>query len=485
MIDGSIGFLAMKNNSSQERIESVIISPLDSIQEAITRLDQAGTGALVLCSSDGRLAGLLTDGDIRRAILKSRSLEENCGSIATLDPVTALAPVISAEALRIMNSHDIDQLPVVDENGVLQDFILRRHLGSEADLEAAARERLDRVIVAPSISIRSAISFLDKAGTGALVLCETGRVLSGLLTDGDIRRAILHGKAMTEPCIEIASRKPVVASPEISAKNALHLMNEHNINHLPVVDRENRVVEFLLRRDVAEGAHDLSAVIMAGGFGKRLLPLTEKVPKPMLPIGDRPLLELIIQRLRRSGIRDVNLTTHYLPETILEHFGDGSDFGVRLNYVQEDNPMGTAGGLKHMKRPESTFLVINGDILTTLPFQEMLVYHRQNQAVLTAGVRSHEVQIPFGVVECEDVRIVKLREKPSLNFFINAGAYLLEPSAWDYIPQNQRFDMTDLIQNLLDAGLPVVGFPILEYWADVGSQEEYQKAQESVLKGEI
>jgi dTDP-glucose pyrophosphorylase/CBS domain-containing protein len=475
----------MKISSSQERLESVTISPSESIREAIACLDRAGTGALAVCSKDGKLAGLLTDGDIRRAILKSRKLEDSCGSIATLDPITALAPVISAEALRIMNGHDIDHLPVVDENRILQDFILRRDLGSEEDLEAAAKQRLELVIIPPATPITEAISVLDKAGTGALVLCEAGCVLSGLLTDGDIRRAILQGKSLDGPCSEIASRNPVVASRGISAREALHLMNERNVNHLPLVDAENRVVEFLLRKDVAEFEQDMSAVVMAGGFGKRLLPLTETVPKPMLPVGDRPLLELIIQRLRHSGIRDVNLTTHYLPESITDHFGDGREFGVRLNYLQEDSPMGTAGGLKLMKRPDSTFLVINGDILTTLPYQDMLVYHRQHGAVLTAGVRKHEVHVPFGVVECEDVRIVGLKEKPSLSFFINAGAYLLEPSAWDYIPDKQRFDMTDLIHTLLNAGLPVVGFPILEYWADVGSQADYQKAQESVLKGEI
>jgi dTDP-glucose pyrophosphorylase/CBS domain-containing protein len=475
----------MKTNSSQERIENLTISPFDSIQEAITRLDRAGTGALVLCSSEGKLAGLLTDGDIRRAILRSRNLEDSCGSIATLDPITVLAPVISAEALRIMNSNDIDQLPVVDGDGILQDFILRRELGSEADLEAAARERLERIIIGPRTPISEAMSLLDKAGTGALLLSETDGILAGLLTDGDIRRAILQRKSMGMACVEIASRKPVVASPDISAKDALHLMNQFNVNHLPLVDMGNRVVDFLQRKDVAEIGQNLSAVIMAGGYGKRLLPLTETIPKPMLPVGDRPLLELIIQQLRRSGIRDVNLTTHYLSDSITDYFGDGEDFGVSLNYFQEDHPMGTAGGLKHMKRPEGTFIVINGDILTTLPFQEMLAYHRQHGAVLTAGVRKHEVHIPFGVVECEDVRIVGLTEKPSFGFFINAGAYLLEPRAWDFIPQQQRFDMTDLIHKLLDAGLPVVGFPIMEYWVDVGKKEDYQRAQEDVGKGKL
>lgn len=476
----------MTHTPRRARLESVIFSPSASIAEAIARLDKAGTGALALCSSNRKLVGLLTDGDIRRAVLKSHSLDNPCGSVSSLEPIVALGPVTPAEALRLMNRHDINHLPVVDADGVLHDFILRRDLGAEGDLEATSQQRLESVIIPPTTSIAEAISRLDKAGTGALVLCTDGRILCGLLTDGDIRRAILQGKSMDAPCVTIAIRKPVVAPRSIPTGEALHLMNQHDINHLPVVDAENRVVEFLLRKDlVMDVRPDLSAVIMAGGYGKRLLPLTESVPKPMLPVGDRPLLELIIQQLIRSGIRDVNLTTHYLPESISNHFGDGEAFGVRLNYLQEDHPMGTAGGLKQMKRPDSSFLVINGDILTGVSFQEMLVYHRTHGAVLTVGVRKYDMQVPFGVVECEDVRIVKLQEKPSLSFFINAGTYLLEPSAWDYIPEGRPFDMTDLIQKLLEAGRSVVGFPIVEYWVDVGRHEDYQKAQEYILNGTI
>jgi dTDP-glucose pyrophosphorylase/CBS domain-containing protein len=474
----------MTHTSTEARLESVIISPSASIGEAIARLDKAGTRALALCSGERKLIGLLTDGDIRRAILKSRTLDDPCGSICSLEPITALLPVAPADALRLMNRHDISHLPVVDADGVLRDLILRRDLGTKVGGEATAQLRLASALVSPTTSIAEAIALLDKAGTGALVVCMHDRFLCGLLTDGDIRRAILQGKSMEAPCDTIASCKPMVVPLSIPSGEALALMNKHDIDHLPVVDTENRVVELLLRKDLLpEVRQDLSAVIMAGGYGKRLLPLTESVPKPMLPVGDRPLLELIIQQLRRSGIRDVNLTTHYLPESIVNHFGDGVGFGVRLNYVKEDHPMGTAGGLKQMKRPSGPFLVINGDILTGVPFQEMLKYHRKHQAMLTVGVRRYDMQVPFGVVECDGVRITKLQEKPSFSFFINAGTYLLEPSAWDYIPEGRPFDMTDLIQNLLDAGQPVTSFPIMEYWLDVGRHEDYQKAQEDVLKG--
>ncbi|HEY4245810.1 MAG TPA: nucleotidyltransferase family protein [Lacunisphaera sp.] len=476
----------MNNVEQTNRFQELIVSPDLSIAEAVARLDKAGLGALLLCDSGGRLKGLLADGDVRRAILQKKSFDSPCETIACLHPITVKFPVLSADALRVMDRHEIDHLPVLDGDGCLHDFILRRDFGTERDQTANTQQRLESVVILPSASIAEAIVRLNKAGTGALVLCNDNRFVAGLLTDGDIRRAILKGTSMDTACSTIASTKPVVVPPSFSRDETLKLMNQHDINHVPVVDSENRLLEFLLRRDLAVNVTvELSAVIMAGGFGKRLLPLTERVPKPMLPVGDRPLLELTIQQLRRSGIRDVSLTTHYLPESIVDHFGDGQEFGVRLNYLKEDNPMGTAGGLKRMKRPANPFLVINGDILTGVPFREMLAYHRKHGAILTVGVRKYDVQVPFGVVECEDIYITRLQEKPSLGFFINAGTYLLEPSACDYIPDGRPFDMTDLIQKLLEAGRPVVSFPIMEYWLDVGRHEDYQKAQDDVLKGRI
>lgn len=473
-------------NRIGSRLESVIVPPSVSIGDAIARLDKAGTGALVVCASNQKLVGLLTDGDIRRAILRSCMLADPCASICKREPITARHPSTAAEALQLMNRHDINQLPVVDADGILRDFILRKDLGAEIEFRAIAQRRLDSTVISPTTSLSDAIALLDKAGTGALLLCTSGQILCGLLTDGDIRRAILQGKSMDIQCVTIASQNPVAAPHSISTREALDLMNLHDIHHLPVVDESNRVVEFLLRKDLVPDVRlDLPAVIMAGGYGKRLLPLTESVPKPMLRVGDRPLLELTIEQLQRAGIRDVSLTTHYLPECIVNHFGDGEDFGVRLNYLKEDYPMGTAGGLQQMKRPESTFLVINGDVITEVPFTEMLLYHRKHAAILTVGLRKYEVSVPFGVVECEDVRITKVQEKPSLSFFINAGTYLLEPSAYDCIPKGQPFDMTDLMQKLLEAGQRVVGFPITEYWLDVGRHEDYQKAQTDVLSGRI
>lgn len=476
----------MLKTVTKEELTGFVISADATISEAIARLDAAGTGALALCSADYKLVGLLTDGDLRRALIKAKPLNAPCAAIATRTPIVAPPSTTRLQAVHLMNKHDIDHLPIVDEQGVLHDLLLRRDLIVQGGFQADACDLLDAVVIAPSASITEAIARLDKAGIGALVLCTADRMLCGLLTDGDIRRAILRHVPMETSCEGIASRKPLTAPSSTSAREALQLMAKHDINHLPVVDAAGRVIRFLLRKDLAQSEQSgLSALIMAGGYGKRLLPLTERVPKPMLPVGDKPLLELTIQQLRRSGIRDISLTTHYLPESIIEHFGDGSAFGVRLSYLREDYPLGTAGGLKLMKRTNSPFLVINGDILTGVPFQEMLNFHREQRALLTVGVRKYDVQVPFGVMDLDEVHVNDIREKPSLNFFINAGIYIAEPSVCDYVNAGRRLDMTDLIQALLQAEKPVVSFPILEYWLDVGRHEDYAQAQMDVKNGKI
>jgi dTDP-glucose pyrophosphorylase/CBS domain-containing protein len=476
----------MLKTVTKEVLARIVISPDATVSEAIARLDAAGIGALAVCSADEKLCGILTNGDLRRALIKAKPLDTPCGAIATRNPIIAPPSMTRLQALQLMSQHDVDHLPIVDGQGVLQDLLLRRDLVVQDEVEAEALELLDAVVIPPSASITEAMAQLDKAGTGALVLCTADRMLQGLLTDGDIRRAILRGVPMGTSCDEIASRKPLTVTSSVSASESLQLMAKHDINHLPVIDAAGRVVRFLLRTNLVQGGRtELSAVIMAGGYGKRLLPLTEQVPKPMLPVGDKPLLELTIQQLRRSGIRDINLTTHYLPESIIRYFGDGSAFGVRLNYLQEDHPLGTAGGLKLMKQTDNPILVINGDILTDVPILEMLNFHRKHHALLTVGVRKHDVQVPFGVVDLNEVRVNHIREKPSLNFFINAGIYIVEPSVRDYIDNGRRLDMTDLIQTLLQADKPVVSFPIVEYWLDVGRHEDYAQAQEDARNGKI
>src|SRR5882672_2046840 len=249
-------------------------------------------------------------------------------------------------------------------------------------LDAAAR-RLASVLTSPETSIAEAMAKLDVAGTGALLLADEGRRLRGLVTDGDIRRAILARVSLDRPCHTIATSQPVAASPDVTAAEALHLMDHARgtfVNSLPVVQGDGVVVGLLLRKDiVSEGQLPLAAVIMAGGYGTRLLPLTEHVPKPMLPIGDRPLLERTVVGLREAGITRVAIATHHMSEQISGHFGDGRAYGVEVDYVNEEEPLGTAGALRLVKEFDGPLLVINGDILTGLRYDLMLAYHRRHR----------------------------------------------------------------------------------------------------------
>jgi dTDP-glucose pyrophosphorylase len=352
--------------------------------------------------------------------------------------------------------------------------------------EDACRERLATALIDPSTPITEAVRCLDVAGTGALLLADAAHRLCGLLTDGDVRRALLRGVSFAEPCSSIATARPVVVSEGVAFAEALQIMNRSDVNHLPVLDAGGVLTGLLLRRDlVAEDTVPVSAVIMAGGFGTRLKPLTDRVPKPMLPVGDRPLLERTIDRLRDAGIRRVNVTTHHLAERITDHFGDGHEHGVEIRYVPEERPLGTCGGLKLVEEPNEPLLVINGDILTGVSFRELVTFHRRHQADATVCVRRYDVPVPYGVVESDGPWLQALREKPSVSLFVNAGIYLLEPVVQRYIPDGQRFDMTDLITRLVDEGRCVASFPILEYWLDVGRPDDYAQAQRDVETARI
>ena len=352
-------------------------------------------------------------------------------------------------------------------------------------------ERLARTIIDPETSIADALRRLNDAGTGILLVAGASRTLLGVISDGDIRRHLLAGGSLDEPCRTIASRAPLVAAPRFTRAEVLYLMDrarDYTVDHLPVVTDDGVIVGLVLRRDlVSADGPGVSAVIMAGGSGTRLRPLTEHTPKPMLPLGDRPLLERTVERLRGAGIRRVSVTTHYLADHITSHFGDGSAFGVDMQYVSEDRPLGTAGALKLLPPRNETMLVINGDILTTVDFQDMLAHHRKHRADATIGARRYDLQVPYGVLECAggSTHVRALREKPVHRCLVNAGIYLLEPSVLEYVPDDERFDMTDLIQRLLDAGRCVVSFLIVEYWLDIGQHADYQRAQEDVRQARV
>ena len=358
---------------------------------------------------------------------------------------------------------------------------------------ATAHIELSRVCCRLSGTMREAMAQMDRAGHGILLVVDDTRRLLGTITDGDLRRAILANIDLGQPISVLLARKagtrfaiPITATAGQDAASYLALLKQHSILHLPLLDAQQRIAGLVTMDSlVPDQALSLQAVVMAGGKGPRLHPLTEEMPKPMLRVGDRPVLEIIINQLREAGVRQVKVTTHHCSEKIAEHFGDGKAFGIDVSYVQEDQQLGTAGGLSLMEAPTETTLVINGDILTQIDFRAMLAYHREHQADLTVAVRQYDVKVPYGVVECEGSTVRRVNEKPVYGFFVNAGIYLLEPPVHRLIPRGISFDMTDLIQRLIDEGRPVVSFPIREYWLDIGDHAEYERAECDVREGKV
>jgi dTDP-glucose pyrophosphorylase len=328
---------------------------------------------------------------------------------------------------------------------------------------------------------------------GIVLVVDDELHLLDTFTDGDLRRAILNRFDLNTPLADLADRRigsdypePVTVlegttEPEVSA-----LMSRLMLRHVPVVDKEGHVKNLIVAGDTASGSPPelpVSALIMAGGLGTRLRPLTDRVPKPLLLVGDKPIMEDTVRQLRDAGVRQLFIATHYKAEAIEEHFGDGSNFDISIDYVKEEQPLGTAGALGLMEPPTEPLLVVNGDVLTRVNYRAMHAFHQDHKADMTVGLGQYEFQVPYGVVETDGSEIKSLSEKPRIRYFINAGAYLLEPSVLTHIPEGQRFDMTDLIQALMDAGRRVVGFPISEYWLDVGHHGDYEQANTDMREG--
>lgn len=353
------------------------------------------------------------------------------------------------------------------------------------------RVPVDELFISLSTSIRGALMQIDKGGMGIALIVDEQRHLLGTISDGDVRRAMLSSLNLDTPVAVLLERKkngqyskPITAKSGTVREELLSLMRKFTLREIPLLDQDDRVVDLIGMDDlVPTELLSLQAVIMAGGFGSRLRPLTEDMPKPMLPVGGRPLMEVLLEQLRDSGIRNVSVTTHFKPEKISNYFGDGKKFGVDLNYINEEHPLGTGGALGLLAKPSEPLLVINGDVLTQVDFRAMYAFHREYKADLTLAVRQYDFEVPYGVIESEGVFVKAIQEKPRFNFFVNAGIYLLQPDVYEYIPSGKRFNMTDLIQWLMDAGRVVVNFPVREYWLDIGQHADYAKAQKDVEDG--
>lgn len=351
---------------------------------------------------------------------------------------------------------------------------------------------LSMLQVSADILLRDVIRTIDASGRLSIaLLVDDERRLVAVITDGDVRRGLLAGLSLDTPVRELLAIKAhepnpqaVTASIDTEPTELLRMMQESHVRQIPLLDELGCVVDIVTLNELLPAqTQELRAVIMAGGFGTRLKPLTDHLPKSMLPVAGRPVMEWIVEQLRQAGIRHLKVTTHFMPEKIMDHFGDGQSFGVEMEYVNEDRPLGTGGALGLIAPPAEPFLVINGDVLTEVDFQQMMDFHREHEADMTVAINLHQVEIPYGVIDCKGPIITRLREKPRMNLLVNAGIYLLEPTVYQFIPQDTRFNMTDLIQWLLDGGRRVVGFPIREYWMDIGQHPDYSQAQKDYTNG--
>ena len=347
---------------------------------------------------------------------------------------------------------------------------------------------LSLLFVSPHNLVREVMACIDRNAKGIALVVDEERHLIGTVTDGDIRGAILAGIDLSTQVTELIEhkadpryRRPITAPVAASEASLLNLMRQHGIRQIPLLDEEGRVVNLVTLEDlIPADVVPVTAVIMAGGQGRRLQPLTYETPKPMLPIGGRPVMEWIIEGLRQAGIRHIIVTTHYKAEVITQHFGNGCKLGVEIDYIHEGRLSGTAGALGLLDSWPQSLLVINGDIMTRVDFRTMFRYHQEQKADMTVAIREYHVQVPYGIVEMQNTKVVKLTEKPLLRFFVNAGIYLLEPSVQGYITRGEFLDMTDLMTRLLGDQRSLIGFPLREYWVDIGQQHDYEQAQEDM-----
>ncbi len=333
--------------------------------------------------------------------------------------------------------------------------------------------------VSPETSVRDTIVAISANRRQVALVLDAGDHLLGVVTDGDVRRGILGGVSLESPVSEIMNPTPKFASRDEQNSQIIERMNRHAIHHMPLVDASGRVVSVFTIEDLMHPPEATTPVVlMAGGRGQRLYPLTKDVPKPMLPIGGMPLLEIILRKLSSQGFVNVYISVNYLADVIIDHVGDGASLGLNVKYIHEDKPLGTAGALADLRgEVDEPFIVMNSDLLTQVNLREMLSFHANQGAKATIGVREHFFEIPYGVINLEGSIVESMVEKPMHRSLVNAGIYALDPIALDSLDVGEYMDMPTLLATLMGDGHDVAAFPIHESWLDVGRPEDLNRAR--------
>ena len=337
-----------------------------------------------------------------------------------------------------------------------------------------------KVLLDSRVDVTTAAEVLTSSSMRIVMVVDKEDRLLGTVTDGDIRRALMAGNAMTSPVTTVMQKNPIAITQGDSRRKALQIMREKDLLHLPVLDVKGVVVGLETVRDLLfKEQRPNPVLLMAGGFGKRLYPLTREVPKPLLPVGEKPILQTILEQLAEGGFSQFFLAVHYRSEQVRAHFGDGSKWGVRIEYLEERQPLGTAGALSLLDQTmiDAPLLMMNGDLLTRLDFGQLVDFHGEHGGLATMCVREYDFQIPYGVVHGDGDQVTDIIEKPVQKFFVNAGIYILEPELLGQCRPDEAIDMPDLLREVVNDGRKVSMFPIHEYWLDIGRMEEYERAQ--------
>ena len=346
------------------------------------------------------------------------------------------------------------------------------------------RFSIDKYCIQATATIKEAMKVIDKNLTGGALVVNENNELVGTITDGDIRRAILRGYNINEGIEGAYHRNFKFVTEEHSKKKAKEYMLSNKIRQVPVIDKDRKLTDLYFLDDIISyDKKDNYVFILAGGLGTRLRPLTETVPKPMLTVGDKPILELIIEQFKEFGFRNFIISLNYKGELIEEYFKDGKNFDVNIEYITETKRLGTAGSIALAKEKfTKPFIVINGDILTGIDFDKFLNHHTENNFHITVGVRNYEINVPYGVLVTDNMLIESLEEKPTYNFHINGGVYAVNPETIDHIREEEVYNMTDLIEDAMNNNQKSGIYEITEYWTDIGHIDDYRKANCDIHK---
>lgn len=340
-------------------------------------------------------------------------------------------------------------------------------------------KNIEKIKILATLTIEKALSVIDSGGVKIALVVDTDNKLLGTLSDGDIRRGLLRKKTLNDTIEDVYFRNPTTAKRSSSREDLLRLCSINKIEQVPIIDKDRKVIDLFVKDEgLPKKQYENNVILMVGGLGTRLRPLTEYTPKPMLNVGEKPILHTIVKMFVDCGFTNITMCLGYKSNVIQDYFQDGSAFGASIDYIVEEKRMGTAGALTLLKKKQNKpFFVMNGDLLTNVNFENMLDFHEFSDSKATMCIREYDIKVPYGVVNLNNEKITGIEEKPIHSFFVNAGIYILEPECIDSIPDNEFYDMPSLFEELIKNNRKIISFPLKEYWLDIGRVADYEKAK--------